>query len=489
MKDILTQIIEDRKKDLKELGLDFGVQLPLKRERALHPFLAGFDGENKRGVILEVKRASPSKGDIAPALDASQTARSYAEAGASAISCLTERNYFKGKLQDLIQVCRAVDLPVLRKDFLLFPDEIDIAFRAGADAVLLIARILDEEKLTQMARRVLELGMYALIEVRSDGDIQKVKAVFNQPDLAKETGLKGHFIFGVNSRDLADFQIDLLQPLIMREKIKTALGGAVRVIFESGVKNLECSRSVGACAFSGLLLGEAAAKNEALRKELVKAFKNAKTNKNAAFWKDYCKVESFNHPLIKICGLSRMEDALLAQGLGADFLGFIFADDFPRSLTRNGRMEKILGQLDLLKAKKVAVIVDTTSPEALTAIQLVKDGKFDLLQFHNIPYEKIDRALLDLPHYFAVKSPEEYERLLSLGELRVLLDSKEKKAFCSAKWLAGGIAPENVKKFLEDFSPELIDISSGVEDCQNQDEKLIGIKSEKKLKELFLNVR
>ena len=246
MSDILSEIIERRKEDIKKKGLTFGFDIPEVRERPVHPFLKELDGKKRRGVILEVKRASPSKGDIAPELDSGATAKSYAQSEASAISCLTETNFFKGTLEDLMKVCKAVDdfervggkdfyeIPaVLRKDFLLSADEIDVSYLVGADAVLLIARILEKDLLLEMARRVLKLKMNALIEVRSQEDIEKIRFVFNQDDLKNACGLDGNFVFGVNSRDLANFKIDLLHPVIMRKKIREAVGKDVRIIFES----------------------------------------------------------------------------------------------------------------------------------------------------------------------------------------------------------------------------------------------------------------
>ena len=141
-----------------------------------------------------------------------------------------------------------------------------------------------------------------------------------------------------------------------------------------------------------------------------------------------------------------------------------------------------------MKAKKVAVIVDLDSPESKKAIQLVKDGIFDLIQFHKIPYEKVDKKLLELPHYFAVNNLEEYEKLVSKGEMRVLLDSKkidrstiEDKALTyEIKWIAGGITPDNVCEITKGLSPELLDVSGGVE-VENQ----IGIKDVNKIKQLI----
>ncbi len=528
--DILTRIIEKRRTDIESLGLDFGLSLPEARKRPLHPFL------KTKGVILEVKRASPSKGDISPELDAYQTALSYARAGAAAISCLTEGNFFKGSLYDLVNVCRAIDdyasddydssgtVPaVLRKDFLLFPEEVEISYKAGADAVLLIARILPKETLLKMAEEVVRLGMSALIEIRSDEDLEKLSYIFGHKDFKALTASNGfdNFVCGVNSRDLATFKIDLLRPCMMFQKIRAIMGENSRIVFESGVTNYECAAAVSSMGFTGLLLGEAAAKNPELRKGLVDSFVSAKATRNAEFWKKYAEsyyVELVSAPqqiqkqaFFKICGLTRIEDALEAEKLGAKFLGFIFADAFPRSITRDNRLEKLLPKLVKLQAKKIAVIVDLDSPESKIAVQLVKDGVFDALQFHKIQYEKVDKSLLELPHYFVAGNLDDYEALVSKGEMRVLLDSKEivlGKAVSSTKidtsnivdsvnkstklssksdikttyeikWIAGGITPENVSDVINHFSPELIDVSGGVETDDS-----IGIKDVNKMRQL-----
>ena len=483
--DILTRIIEKRKADIKKLGLEFGHKIPETRQRPLHPFL------KTKGLILEVKRASPSKGDISPDLDSYETACSYAKAGARAISCLTESNFFKGSLEDLMKVCRAVDETapaenapaVLRKDFLLYPEEIEISYRAGADAVLLIARILSKDQLIKMAEEVVRLGLSALVEVRSEEDLEKLK--YLAEGLPAE-----NFVCGVNSRDLASFKIDLLRPCMLTQKIRKIMGDEARIIFESGVTNCECARAVSAMGFTGLLLGEAAAKNPQLREELVAAFMKAEATRNTEFLKELPSLLR-NKMLVKICGLTRIEDALLADKLGAAFLGFIFADSFPRSVTRDGRLEKLLPELNRLHAKKVAVIVDLDSWEAKRAVELVKEGVFDLLQFHKIPYDAVREDLLELPHYFATSCLEEYDALVSKGELRVLFDSKEItkaeapvdfKTTYEIKWVAGGITPENVTTVIKNYQPELIDVSGGIESS-------VGIKDEEKMKKLFTSLR
>ena len=131
MSDILQTIVEKRRADIERLGLNFGIDIPEKRRVGHTEFLGN------AGAILEVKRASPSKGDIAPDLNLVTLATTYAEAHAQAVSVLTEMNYFKGSLRDLIAVADLMEsrrqqglhaCAVLRKDFLLFEDEIDILF-------------------------------------------------------------------------------------------------------------------------------------------------------------------------------------------------------------------------------------------------------------------------------------------------------------------------------------------------------------------------
>ena len=141
MKNILKEICDRRLSDIAQKGYSYAHEIPEKRIRPVVPFLPD------SGTILEVKRSSPSKGDIAPDLDPVKTAENYIAAGTSAISVLTEENYFKGSLEDLKKVAALSDslgnkAAVLRKDFLLEPEEIEVAYKCGADAVLLIARIL-----------------------------------------------------------------------------------------------------------------------------------------------------------------------------------------------------------------------------------------------------------------------------------------------------------------------------------------------------------
>ena len=189
-------------------------------------------------------------------------------------------------------------------------------------------------------------------------------------------------------------------------------------------------------------------------------------------------------PLVKICGLTRAEDVAYADKLGADFVGFIFAAGFARNVCGE-RFEKILPSLKNIRAKKVAVITDPLSPEADAAARYVEEGILDCLQLHGIPYKDVPKNLLALPHYFALTEKsgnmeQAAEELFLMGEPRFLQDSKARNYAVGHKlWLAGGLTPENVTELVKDFQPELIDLSSGIED------ETVGIKNHEKIRRII----
>jgi indole-3-glycerol phosphate synthase len=155
--------------------------------------LAGPGGVN---VVAEIKRASPSKGDICSHLDAAECARQYEAGGAAAISVLTDGPYFKGSLDDLLRVRATVTLPVLRKEFIVCPYQVLESRAAGADAVLLIARILSPAQLKELLDLIQECGMDALVEIHTAQDYAAADAA-------------GARLIGINNRNLATFDTDL----------------------------------------------------------------------------------------------------------------------------------------------------------------------------------------------------------------------------------------------------------------------------------------
>ncbi len=505
MPDILDEIVARRREDYARLGPTFGGAVPDHRQRALVPFLA------ESGAILEIKRASPSKGDIAPDLDPVSLASQYRAAGAKNVSVLTETRYFKGSLNDLVAIGQAhPDLSLLRKDFILYEDEIEVAYRAGADAVLLIARILDLPLLVKLAARTRAKGMTPFVEVREAGDMEKLEAVLRS----------GPAVAGVNSRDLATFRIDPLVPAILRSRLPC------KSVFESGTATPGAARFARRLGFEGILIGEAAARNPARAGDLVGAFLESRPDWNGHFWREMGRRIAAHGPgskkpgpLVKICGLTRSQDALLADELGADLLGFVFAES-PRRASRAAAIETAAlmdkrygGMADGRRPLLVAVVTDTdekANPDVRDAFDLVREGILDAVQYHGDAgqegLERVDSAggTFGMGHYAAVRlgsdgDLETVERFTAHGEPRVLVDARvqgmsggtgktipaellRKVGARTGLWLAGGLNPANVRNYIDEFSPELVDASSGLESAP-------GIKDEGLLRAFFGAIR
>ncbi|MBU1249569.1 MAG: indole-3-glycerol phosphate synthase TrpC [Actinobacteria bacterium] len=191
-------------------------------------------------VIAEVKRASPSRGALAEIPDPADLARSYAAGGAAAVSVLTEERRFGGSLDDLSAVRAAVDIPVLRKDFIAEPYQVLEARAAGADLVLLIVAALDDATLARLHALVLELGMTPLVETHDAEEVRRAVAL-------------GASVIGVNARDLSTFELDRdlfgrLAPSIPDGTVRIAESAV------SGVADVEHYRRAGADV---VLVGEA----------------------------------------------------------------------------------------------------------------------------------------------------------------------------------------------------------------------------------------
>ncbi|MBT2639514.1 indole-3-glycerol phosphate synthase TrpC [Bacillus sp. ISL-39] len=191
-------------------------------------------------IISEFKRASPSRGDINLSLDPAQQAKLYALSGASAISVLTDEKGFKGSFSDLKQVREAVELPVLCKDFIVDPIQIDLAYSAGADVILLIASALPLEKLAELYEYASEKGLECLVEIHDDKDLEKALLIKAQ-------------IIGINNRDLKTFEVNLENTEKLGPLVKKA--GAF-LISESGIRTREDVIRAAAAGASGVLIGE-----------------------------------------------------------------------------------------------------------------------------------------------------------------------------------------------------------------------------------------
>ncbi len=212
--------------------------------RSLHAALSSRGGPLR--VIAEVKRASPSLGVLREGVDAAALARSYSDAGAAAISVLTDGPGFGGSLADLAAVRRAVPVPVLRKDFIVDRYQLLEARAAGADAVLLIVVALGRDRTRALLEAAHELKLEVLVECHAAHELED----------ALEAGAR---IVGVNNRDLSSFHVDLG----VSEALLPRLPEAVRGVAESGVKGVEEARRLRAAGAANVLVGEALVKADA----------------------------------------------------------------------------------------------------------------------------------------------------------------------------------------------------------------------------------
>lgn len=206
--------------------------------RSLSRALEG--GERTLGLIAEVKKASPSAGIIAADVSPVNQAKLYAQAGASAISVLTDEKYFQGHLSYLAQIRREVDVPVLRKDFIIHEVQIYEAIIAGADAILLIAAALDQETLSRLLRCAHTYQLDVLVEVH------------DREELERALELEEVKILGINNRNLKTFTVDLHTTEALAEDVPDD----ILLVSESGIKTPEDARLVHSWGADAVLAGE-----------------------------------------------------------------------------------------------------------------------------------------------------------------------------------------------------------------------------------------
>lgn len=190
-------------------------------------------------IIAEIKPASPSKGVIREQVDPVKIAKAYERGGASAISVLTDQTYFKGKKESLTKVREAVNIPVLRKDFILDESQLVESRLIGADAILLIVAILDHDQCIALSKEAHELGLEVLVEVHQESEI--------------ETAIRcGADVIGINNRNLSTFQTDLATT----ERLRTLITADCPVITESGIHSVEDVQRLRGYQVDGMLIGE-----------------------------------------------------------------------------------------------------------------------------------------------------------------------------------------------------------------------------------------
>jgi indole-3-glycerol phosphate synthase/phosphoribosylanthranilate isomerase len=397
-----------------------------------------------------------------------ELASEYVANGARSISVLTEENYFHGSLNDLMAVKRAYpECAVLRKDFLVDRQDIEVSYRAGADAVLLIAAVLSGAQLEELVLATRERGMAALVELHDADDVDKARRL--QPE-----------VVGINARNLSTFDVDLLAPL----RLHHLIDWEHLAVFESGIFTREDARLVAQSGFDAILVGEAVVRDPGRIRDitagLVDPLRGIRaTHPVGDFWYRLAGRGGYGslRPLVKICGITNREDAEVAVGLGADILGFVFADSPRRA---DPRVVEDLGDLEVLKA---AVVVTGGDHGPLPdRVESLLDGGFvDVVQFHGDESPE-ECASWAYPYYRALRlsSAEEVATIPSYGSPRVLVDARTANAYggtgkqlapglveaaaaAGPLWLAGGLNDENIAEIVRTYQPELVDASSGLE--------------------------
>lgn len=232
----------DKVERTRSLGYAAAIERRARSVRASkepHRFHAALARHDRTNIIAEIKRASPSKGVISASVDVASVARNYAEGGASAISVLTENEYFGGEIADLLIAAKTVDIPVLRKDFIVDSYQIYEAAAAGADAILLIVAALSEKELREFSENADDLGMDSLIEVHTTDELETAQKISAK-------------IIGVNSRNLQTLEVSLD---VSRELISKKPAGSL-MIAESGLSTRTEIDELKGLGFNGFLIGE-----------------------------------------------------------------------------------------------------------------------------------------------------------------------------------------------------------------------------------------
>ena len=239
---ILDQIVAAKRREIEQAKAarpEAALRAELAAAPSVRDFFSPLAAPGSIRLIAEVKKASPSRGVIRADFDPVAIARTYQRHGASCISVLTDGPYFQGSLADLRAVRAAVDLPVLRKDFILDPYQLVEARAAGADAVLLIAECLDDCHLRSLFNEAVALGMTPLVELYEPANLQRA---FDA----------GATLIGVNNRDLRTFQTDLAHTL----RLRALVPDQCVLVAESGIRTREDVLRLEAAGVDAMLIGE-----------------------------------------------------------------------------------------------------------------------------------------------------------------------------------------------------------------------------------------
>jgi indole-3-glycerol phosphate synthase/phosphoribosylanthranilate isomerase len=353
------------------------------------------------GAIAEVKRRSPSAGDLRPDADPAELAGGFEHAGASAISILVDKR-FGGDWDDLRAARAATAVPLLAKGFFSTRSDLQEARANGADAVLLLLRDLDDQSTLELMQTARELDLDALVEAHDADELDRAVAL-------------GADVIGINARDLSTFRIDRKAQLNLVAKAPRDR----LVIAESGISSRAQAAAAEVAGADAILVGSALMRSEEPTAKLA---------------------ELISRPLVKVCGLTREDDLAVAAEAGADFAGFILVDESPRGT------DEVLPVPETMLS--VSVHVGQYEDRGADLIQLYEheDGRVrgrDAVLLSD--GEQVARVL-DLP--WEEDDPEHLLRA-EAAEDRIVL--------------AGRLGPENVRRAIDAVQPWAVDAASRLE--------------------------
>lgn len=252
---ILEKILKEKEKEVAELKHSFDANV-VKREEDIRSFYEKCQHARDIQVIAEFKRSSPSKGQINHGINPDVQAKLYEKAGASMMSILTDEPFFKGSMKDLAAVRKAVDLPLLNKDFIIDPIQIDRAYAYGADVILLIVAALSDAKLKELYEYATSLGLDVLVEVHNQEELERTKRI--QPKL-----------IGINNRNLKTFEVTLETT----EKLAKQVDLTEQILVsESGIASALDVQRVKRAGAKAILVGETLMKAKNVE-ETIASFK------------------------------------------------------------------------------------------------------------------------------------------------------------------------------------------------------------------------
>ncbi|GAC1465501.1 MAG: bifunctional indole-3-glycerol-phosphate synthase TrpC/phosphoribosylanthranilate isomerase TrpF [Ktedonobacteraceae bacterium] len=409
-------------------------------------------------LIAEVKRASPSKGMLAPHLDPVATARTYEASGAAVISVLTEPHFFLGSPEYLTAIKNAVNIPVLRKDFIVDEYQVFEARAWGADAILLICAILDDAQLQHLLQLAHSLHMHALVEVHSREEaLRAIKA--------------GALIIGVNSRDLVTFKMN---PYLLRD-IRQLIPADRVVVAESGIHTAADVRRLARYDVQSMLVCESLVVSANIPAQIQMLLQGANTGTQ-----------------IKICGLSTPEHINIAVDAGADMLGFIFYEPSHRYIAPEQIPALLQAAQSYSQPAPGQVLPDLVGVFVNKEIgyinAVVEQAGLHYVQLHGTESpefcQQIERPVIKaLP----LKSTADMEHIKQYASVtwRLLLDTPTPAwggTGVTSDWdlarqiarehkilLAGGLKPENIALAIQQVHPWGVDVSSGIETDKKKD--------------------